>query len=78
LKKRPRWHGIANKWFHEILIRGTLAVVWFGHRKIYKAGGFSLLGFWKANMSIFNDCRKSISTKATSESATLSLLDAGY
>ena len=22
-EKRPGWHGIANKWFHEILIRGV-------------------------------------------------------
>jgi len=77
-EKRPRWHGMANKWFHEILIRGTLTVVWFGHRKIYRAGNFSLLGFWQANMSIFNDCRKSISTKATSESTRLSVLNTRF
>jgi len=60
-----------NNRFHQVLMRGTLLVVWLNHRKIYKAGGFNLSKFWTSNMTIFNDCRKDISDLKTSETTRL-------
>jgi hypothetical protein len=46
-----------------ILMNGTIAVVWFYHKRVLRKGGYSFVKFWKAVLQVYFDCEAVIIAK---------------
>jgi hypothetical protein len=55
-KRRNKMVQIINRLFIYFIMAGTIAVVWYGHRKVLKAGGIGFKGFGRSCMSILREC----------------------
>lgn len=47
-----------SRLLHTILMAGTIVVVWFDHRKVLKAGGYSFTEFFSAVWDEFRKCAR--------------------
>jgi hypothetical protein len=50
-----------SRWIHRILMTGTILVVWLFHSKVLKAGGYSLLSYFKETWREFRKCERMMS-----------------
>jgi rubrerythrin len=48
----------VSRWTHRVLMTGTILVVWFFHSKVLKAGGYSLLSYFKETWNEFRKCER--------------------
>ena len=53
--------------WHHILMTGTIVIVWFGHRRVLKAGGYSFSIFFMETMLVFLEAEKQIRKQNTPE-----------
>jgi hypothetical protein len=53
---KPVVKVIFSRLLHVVLMAGTIGVVWFDHRKVLKAGGYSFAGFFSAVWLEFRKC----------------------
>jgi secondary thiamine-phosphate synthase enzyme len=44
--RSPAWSALFD-WLYSVFFQATLAAVWIGHAKVFRAGGFSFRRFWK-------------------------------
>jgi hypothetical protein len=47
-----------TRWFHRILLEGTLVVVWNQHKRVFKAGGYTFSSFFRACRHEFVESNK--------------------
>src|SRR5882724_1428986 len=52
-----------NRAWHQLLMLGTICIVWFGHRDVLKAGGHSFATFFVETMLVFLETEKCIRKK---------------
>jgi hypothetical protein len=52
----------VSRWMHRILMAGTILVVWFFHSNVLKAGGYSLLSYFKETWNEFRKCERIMGT----------------
>jgi len=62
-ERKTRFHKFFNRLWHQILMMGTIVVVWFGHRKVLKAANHSLCSFFMQTMLVFLESEKLIQNK---------------
>ncbi|MGG4103228.1 ferritin-like domain-containing protein [Paenibacillus lautus] len=48
-----------SRQFHRFLFEGTLIVVWYQHKSVFKAGGYTLLSFYHDCRQVFNSSKRS-------------------
>lgn len=53
-QKKSSFGKFINRVFHRTLMFGTTIVVWTGHRKVLKNGGYSFLKFYKETFEEYN------------------------
>ena len=53
---RPRLLGCAENLFHRFLFSGTVLVVYSGHRRVLRGGGYSFGRFWRSCSAEFSNC----------------------
>ncbi|MDB4089231.1 hypothetical protein N9544_06360 [Flavobacteriales bacterium] len=53
-EKKSSFGKLINRIFHRILMAGTTIVVWAGHKKALKNGGYSFLKFYKEVFEEYN------------------------
>ena len=58
--KKGKFRKFLNRTWHQILMTGTICVVWFGHRNVLKAGGYSFATFFMETMLVFLESEKTI------------------
>lgn len=59
-KKKNRFRKFFNRIFHQLLMLGTICVVWVTHRRVLKGGGYSFSSFFMETMLVFIDSEKTI------------------
>jgi len=52
-----------NRAWHQLLMLGTICIVWFGHRDVLKAGSYSFATFFMETMLVFLETEKCIRKK---------------
>ncbi|MDX2046229.1 MAG: hypothetical protein SFU87_05555 [Chitinophagaceae bacterium] len=55
-KRRNTMVQIIYRLFTFFIMTGTIAVVWYGHRKVLKAGGIGFKAFCRSCMKILREC----------------------
>ncbi len=58
--KKGRLLKFFGRLWHQVLIMGTICVVWSGHRRVLKAGGLSFVIFFMETMLVFFESEKVI------------------
>jgi hypothetical protein len=53
-KKKSNLGKLTNRIFHRTLMTGTTIIVWFGHKKVLKNGGYSFPKFYKNVFEEYN------------------------
>ena len=48
LRDRPRWLYAFTMLFHRVFFTGITLLIWMGHRRALKAGGYDFGRFWKS------------------------------
>lgn len=56
-----KWRNSA---FHRLLMAGTCGIVWLYHGKVFRAGGFSFLSYWRTVMNEFNRSRRMVADRS--------------
>lgn len=54
---RQKW---VRRYFHALLMRGTLLVVWMEHHKVYRQAGLGFWEYWRQNMEVYSSCSRNI------------------
>ena len=58
--KKGRISKFFGRAWHQVLMTGTILIVWFGHRAVLKAGGYSFSIFFMETMLVFLESDKQI------------------
>jgi len=58
--KKGRIRKFFSRGWHQILMAGTILIVWFDHRNVLKAGGYSFSIFFMETMLVFLESDKLI------------------
>jgi hypothetical protein len=53
-RNRPRWKVLLAQSWHGILFGGTSLMVWHGHRRALRAGGYGFGRFWRECWQVLN------------------------
>jgi rubrerythrin len=56
-QRKTRLATFFSRVLHNILMAGTIGMVWFCHRKVLRAGDFSLIGFARMSWQEFARCK---------------------
>ncbi len=67
-----KWRFHGARLLHYVFFAGTMLVVWFNHRPVLQAGGFSIRRYWRTSwrefrlaMRIMNKCRRDLEAEET-------------
>ena len=61
------WRKTAVRASHLILMTGTIVVVWWHHKKVFRKGGYSFRQFFSDTLTVFTEAQKSIQKKEFAE-----------
>jgi hypothetical protein len=62
--KKGKIRKFFNRAWHQLLMTGTICVVWIGHRNVLKAGGYSFATFFMGTILVFLESEKFIRNQA--------------
>jgi hypothetical protein len=63
-KRKSLLSFVLSRTIHNILLSGTLLMVWFYHQKVFRAGGFHLFAYLNESWNVFRNCKKMISNQS--------------
>lgn len=69
-KNKTAFGLFISGWAHRILMTGTILVVWLFHSNVLKAGGYSLVGYFKETWNEFKKCERMMITGLLTTSRT--------
>ncbi|MEZ4686723.1 MAG: ferritin-like domain-containing protein [Bacteroidia bacterium] len=55
LKEKPRWWAPLGRFTQRFLLAGTLPLVWFQHRDVFRSGGYRFAQLWKESFEALQD-----------------------
>lgn len=58
--RKSRVSVFFSRAIHRVLMTGTIVMVWFSHRAVFAAGGYSFISFFKGAWKEFRKCEKMI------------------
>jgi hypothetical protein len=59
-KHKSIWRKLVVRTWHLTLMTGTIAVVWWHHKKVLRKGGYSFIGFLSDTLDVFFEVQRTI------------------
>jgi rubrerythrin len=66
-QRKRRIATVLSRFLHMILMTGTIAMVWFYHRKVLRAGGFGFTSYARMTWQEFMRCRAMMRNQLSSK-----------